>query len=331
MARPKDSAEIRKAKREVARLIKAALASGRHPEADPKVRQPPIAPRDFAEKIGQDPSLGPKWCNTDAPSTPSYIKSILDGLFGDISAFAEERAELDLWLHLANRRPPPDRPAPAARRNLSDYAHPVILSVNQRTPDNQGNLRIPFTLRFQNDEGWKFNATIDGQEVTLTLDIGVARALFFVSSGHWQPTGDSLFRFPPVPGGPVAAGQFEDSLWINGPKDGEILVGYPFVPARTDDDEPALVRATFERLSDDTADAGSRSVAADADGPIMFRVYADPKDLRVTVRGPVALSDRQQDVINAICAEPIRRDGRGQLELARAVEASPTKTFDADR
>jgi len=322
VARPKDSAAIRTAKQEVARRIKAALALGRHSKADPNVPEPPIAPRDFAKSIGQDPSLGPKWCNEDKPSTPFYTETILRALFGDISAFAEERAELERWLCQANRRPPPDRPSSTASKTLSDYAHPVILAVNQRTPDNQGNLRIPFTLRFQYDEGWTFDAMIDGKAVSLTLDIGVARALFSVSSAHWQPAADSIFRVQREPGNPVAEGPFADSLLINGPKAGSVLVGYPFTPTRSNEDEPALVRATFERRAPNLSDA---------DGPIIFSVYADRNDLEVMVRGPVELSGRQQDVIDAICAEPIRRDGRDRLEIARAVESSQSKSFDADR
>jgi len=322
MGRRKDSPATVAAKQQAARLIKAALEKGRNPKADPLVPQPPIEPRDFAKAIGQDPSLGPKWCNEKTPTTPIFIPQILDGLFGDNPAFTAEREVLEIALYRANRRTPPERPRSEVGKNLSDYAHPVVLAVNQRTPDNQGNLRVPFTLRFQHDEGWKFPAKIDGKEVNLTLDIGVSRALFSVASTHWQPTADSLFRVQREQGAQVENGPFQDSLWVNGPKAGAILSGYPFTPTQAEEVEPALVRATFERVS---------TVPSETDGPITFRVHADPNALQVTVRGPVALSDRQQDVINAICAEPIRLDGRGRLEMAHAAEASQAKPANESR
>lgn len=309
MSRPKDSDDVIHAKRMVARLIKKALEQGRSETTDPYRPQPAIDPRAFARSMNMHPTLGPKWCNDKRPTLPAYIGTILTKLFGNVSEFAEERAELLHWWRVATKSPLASEPAAPVTMRLSDYVNPVILTANHNTPDNDGNVDIPFTLRFQNAEDWEFHTKIDNQDVTLTLDVGLSTALFSVSSRHWQPAAESMFRVRPEPTDHVQQGPSKDSLWINGPTTEGVLVGHPFEQTKRNDEDVPLVRARFQR---------EFNVPFDANGPITFKVHAPADALRVVVRGPVALSDRQRDVIKAIYAEPFRRDARDRLEVAHA-------------
>jgi hypothetical protein len=171
--------------------------------------------------------------------------------------------------------------------------------VNQPTPDNQGNLIVPYTLRLRCDESRQIEIKVDGSPVTVAMDIGVTKPVFKVRSDVWQPIQDSIFRKKKHPH--KEPGPCQDSVLLTGERDTkDRIVGEPL------EDEPHVV---MEKSS------------TDSDAPITLSVVVPRDGFSVTLRHDAPPSATQDDVIAAILAEAIPRDkeNNSRLEVASVV------------
>jgi len=300
MGRPPVKDRFREERRILAGLIDGALKAGQRGDGALKKSWYPWTEVDFAKKVGVSPSIVGDWRNRAEPTRPVAIEPILEAFYGEIPAYAEaKQAMKTAWKRAAgiDDDDPPD-PRRIALKQFSDVAHVVTLLVNQPTLDNYGNLIVPYTFRMHCDEKIEIDVKMDGTLVTVTMDIGLNKALFLVDSKDWQPLQDTIFRkkkHKHLTPGPVG-----DSVYVVGPTDKQgHLIGDPL------EDEPHVV---MERRG--TAE----------DGPITLAVRAPRDGFHVTVADD-PLSATQTDVLDAIFAEALPRDNRNRLEVANVVVA----------
>jgi hypothetical protein len=228
------------------------------------------------------------WRHRENPVRPVNILPILRVLYGDIPAFAEKRERMrDAWRRAGGIRveePPPPLRA-IETKSFSEVAEIVELAVSQPTPDNNGNLIVPFTLRIHPDK----DCVVGAQ----AIEIGVAEALAVIESEHWRPAADSVFRGKPHPN--TARTAAAGAALLNGPVVDGRIDGNPL------GDEP---KATLEPRVENV------------DGPIEFSIRVARDSFVVTPRGAPAVSGTQKAVLDALFADAFPRDRKNRLKVA---------------
>lgn len=288
----------------LAGMIDDALKAGQRGEGTPERERLPWRPTDFATKIHADISNVSKWRDRENPTRPGNIIPILDAFYGTIPAYAAaKQAMLTAWKRAAGiDADDPPEPRRITRTQFSDIVEIVTLLVNQDpTPDNHGTLTVPYTLRLRCDDNVEVPIKVNGQPVTVTMDIGLTAPLFVVESGEWQPKEETIFRKGKHPN--TKPGPFGDSVMVTAPADNRgRIVGEPL------EDLPHLL---MEKTGHDGA--VSLSVKVPRDG------------FSVTLPDEPPLSATQKDVLDAIFAQGIPRDAKNRLEVAK-VQVTPNAT-----
>nr|WP_294508659.1 hypothetical protein [uncultured Rhodopila sp.] len=299
MGRPPIRDRFRQERLHLAALIDHALKIGQRGDGTQKQYWQPWTEVEFAGKVHTGPSTISDWRDSENPSRPGNIIPLLKSFYGDIPAYAEAKAAmLKAWKRAAgiDSDDPPD---PREIKTFNEVAEVVQLMVNQPTPDNQGNLIVPYTLRLRCDEHREIEIKVDGAPVTVAMDIGVTKPVFKVRSDDWQPVQDTIFRKKKHPH--TAPGPCQDSVFLIEQRDGGgRVVGEPL------EDEPHVV---MEKTGiGDCAE-------------IILSVVVPRDGFSVSLCDGAPPSATQQDVIDAILAEAIPRDQEnpGRLEVASAV------------
>jgi hypothetical protein len=299
MGRPPSRDRFKQERLHLAGLIDQALKIGQRGDGTKKQHWQPWTEVEFARKVSTGPSTISDWRDSENPSRPVNIQPLLRVFYGDIPAYAEAKAAmLKAWKRAAgiDSDDPPD---PRDIKTFNEVAEVVHLMVNQPTPDNQGNLIVPYTLRLRCDEHREIEIKVDGAPVTVAMDIGVTKPVFKVRSDDWQPMQDTIFRKKKHPH--TAPGPCPDSVLLTDERDGGgRVVGEPL------EDEPHV-------LMEKTGIGGEAA--------IILSVVVPRDGFSVSLCGGAPASARQQDVIDAILAEAIPRDKEnpGRLEVASAV------------
>ncbi len=295
MGRPPTKTRFLTERIALAKLIDAALTKGQRATGE---KGQPWTNMGFAEKIGASASSVAEWRDTANPARPGNIVPLLNAFFGTIPAYADDKAAmLKAWKRAGgiDSDDPPD-PRAIQAEQFSEVAQVVSLLINQPTPDNQGNLKVPYTLHLRCHESLAIPIVVNKRPVTVTLDIGLTAPLFAVESKHWNPVQDSIFRKRKHPN---LANPFNDSVRLIGPTDNHSrIVGEP--------------------LEDETHVLMEPSGAAQDDGPITLLVKSPRDGISVTLADGAELSATQRDVIDALFASAIPRDAANRLEVARA-------------
>jgi hypothetical protein len=299
MGRPPVPNRLRQKRRQLAVMIDEALKAGQRGDGTPKQHWQPWTEVDFAREAHTGPSSVSDWRDSTDPSRPGNIIPILKVFYGDIPAYAEAKAAMLKAWKLAGGIDADDPADPRDIKLFSAIAEVVHLMVNQPTPDNHGNLIVPYTLRLRCDEKRQIEIRVDGSPVTVAMDIGVTKPVFKVRSDVWQPIQDSIFRKKKHPHS--APGPCPDSILLTGERDTkDRVVGEPL------EDEPYVV---MEKSS------------TDVDAPIILSVVVPRDGLSVTLCNDAPPTVTQDDVIAAILAEAIPRDkeNSSRLEVTSAV------------
>jgi hypothetical protein len=181
--------ELNEARAYLAGLIDTALNDGQRGDGTRQRSWQPWTNTGFADKVAASESDVRAWSNANNPVRPVNILPILRVLYGEIPAYAGARKGMHIAWRLAGgirseEPPPPIRPIDS--KQFGEVAEIVDLAVSQPTPDNNGNLIVPFTLRIHPDT----NCEVDGNSV----EIGVTAPYFVVESEHWRPVADTVFR-----------------------------------------------------------------------------------------------------------------------------------------
>jgi hypothetical protein len=296
MGRPATRERLKQERMHLAGLIDDALRTGQRGDGTPSGRA--WTDVELAKKVNISAQNVSTWRNRKDPSRPVDIVPVLNAFHGDLRENADARAAMHKAWKLAGGIDADDPPDPRTIKAFSAVAEVVTLLPNQPTPDNHGNLIVPYTLRFQCDKNCTVNIKVDGKPVAVTMDIGFTEARLTVESRHWQPLHDTLFR-EGKHGENTAPGFPGDCVVIKGPVDEQgRIVGSPL-----GDDS----RLMMERQGDN------------GDGPIVMSV-AVPRDggFSVTFGDRQQPSATQKSVIDAIFAEAIPKDSRDRLEVASA-------------
>jgi hypothetical protein len=299
MGRPPVRDRFKQERRQLAAMIDDALKIGQRGDGTSKQRWEPWTEVEFAKKTGTGASTVSDWRDRENPTRPVDIRPLLNTFYGTILAYAEARAGMLKAWKRAGGIDEDDPPDPRDIKSFSQIAEVVHLMVNQPTPDNYGNLIVPYTLRLRCDENRQIEIKVDGSPVTLAMDIGITKPVFKVRSDVWQPVQDSLFRKKKHP--QTAPGPCPDSVVLTGERDAnDRVVGEPL------EDEP---RFLMEKSS------------ANSDASITLSIVVPRDGFSVTLCGEAPVSITQQDVINAIFAEAIPKDreNNNRLEVASAV------------
>ncbi len=302
MGRPPTKIRYLEERRRLAGLIDEALKAGQRGDGTPKPRWYPWTDVEFAKVIRvQSATSVSAWRSRNDPERPgpAFMDNILKTFYGNIPAYADAKQEmLTAWKRAAgiDSEDPPD-PRGITSKQFSEIAEVVTLLVNQPTPDNAGNLMVPYTLRLRCDDNVAIPIKVDGQKVTVTMDIGLTAPLFVVEADAWQPMQDTIFRQRKHPN--TAPGPHGDSVRITGRVDNHgRIVDEPL------EDVPHLM---MERTGQD------------GDGPIALSVKVPRDGFSVTLSDGAPVSATQKDVLDAIFAEGIPRDSRNRLEVAKVV------------
>jgi hypothetical protein len=300
MGRPARKAQFLEERRYLAALIDAALKTGQRGDGTSKKHWQPWTETAFAARAGTGASSVSDWRDPGNPTRPTNIVPLLKTFYGDIPIYKAHKEKMRRAWQLAggiDADEPPDPRHIATHSFTDDVAEIATLLVNQPTPDNQGNLRVPYTLRMRCDEGLTFDVKVDGEQTSVVMDIGLTKPLFSVESSHWQPMQDTIFRkrkhrhTAPGPGG--------DCVMLTGETDKHgRIVGEPL------EDEAHIVM---------------EPKGVSGDGPITLAVKTPRDGLHVTLADGGAISPEQKDVIDAIFALGIPRDNRNRLEITSAV------------
>lgn len=300
MGRPPTKTRFLEERRHLAGLIDDALKAGQRGDGTPKPRWYPWTDFEFTKVINAgSPTSVAAWRNKTDPERPGrgFMDRILKTFYGEILAYVDAKKQMLIaWKRAAgiDSDDPPD-PRGITTKTFSELAEVVTLLVNQPTPDNAGNLMVPYTLRLRCDENVSIVIKVDGGPVTVTMDIGLTSPLFVVESAHWQPMRDTIFRHKKHSN--LEAGPVGDSVRITQKPDNQgPIVGQPL------EDEPHLM---MERTGED------------GDGPISLSIKVPRDGFSVTLSDGAPVSATQKDVLDAIFAEAIPRDARNRLEVAK--------------
>jgi hypothetical protein len=294
--------ELKEARAHLASMIDDALNKGQRGDGERERSWQPWTNTGFADKVAASESDVRGWRNANNPVRPGNILPTLRVLYGDIPAFAQGRnAMLLAWRRAGGiRSEEPGPPAVIAieSKQFSDVAEIVDLSVSQPTPDNTGNLIVPFTLRIHPDT----NCEVDGN----TIEIGVTAPYAIVESEHWRPVADTVIRGKAHPNARSVAARGAVQLVAPVDEQGRID-GQPL------ESEPRVI---LEPLR------------PDSDGPIEVSVRVARDGFKVTPRGQADVTGTQKAVLDALFADAFPRDKKNRLKVAsetvrsRAVKAT---------
>ncbi len=310
MGRPPSRAMYREHRRKLAQMIDAALEVGQR--GDGRAWTAPWSNLGFAKAHGACDESGVRsWRNIENPVRPSSIIPLLNVFYGDRPEHAEARDAMRVAWRLAGGldvEDAPPEPRTIIATQFSEVAEVVYLLVNQpeqpAIPDNSGRLILPFTLRFQLDKNRKVKIVRGGKVHEVRIDIGVTEPLFAVTSAHWQPVAESVFRSGEHPR--MKPGPIRDSVQLIGEQDPDtkVIINAPF------DADPKMV---LERRLDTVGDGIiTLSVLSPCEG-----FYVKPSD------GGVHTTPTQKAVLAALLASAIPHDDSGRLILER-VQVSPS-------
>lgn len=303
MGRRPERSLLRDKRRHLAAMIDAALENGQRGDGrTPERHWIPWTNEGFGAAASASEGAVRGWRDRDDPTRPVNIIPILKVFYGDLPQFAEARgAMLRAWREAGglDADGPPD-PRTIKVTAFSEVAHVVSLAVNQATPDNQGNLKVPFILRFRHVRNQKVAILRGGKVTEVGIDIGLRRPLFDIRSSHWQPLRDAIVR-------KGAHECTEEGPWLDSvflvkktDKDG-VIVGEPL------EDLPDIV---LERMGQN------------GDGPFTFSVLVDRDGFRIAPAGGAEVDAVKRAVLDAIFASAIPKDRDGMLVVAQ-VEATP--------
>jgi hypothetical protein len=294
--------ELKEVRAYLASMIDTALNTGQRGDGVRERSWQPWTNTGFADKVFASESDVRGWRNTNNPVRPGNILPTLRVLYGDIPAFARMRNDMLIaWRRAGGIRSEEPAPPPVVTiesKQFSEVAEIVDLSVSQPTPDNTGNLIVPFTLRIHPDT----NCEVDGNAV----EIGVTAPYVIVESEHWRPVADTVFRGKAhLNTRSVAA---RGAVLLVAPVDDQGRInGQPL------ESEPRVV---LEPLR------------PDADGPIEVSVRVAREGFKVTPKGQEDVTGTQKAVLDALFADAFPRDKKNRLKVAsetvrsRAVKAS---------
>jgi hypothetical protein len=289
-------------RQELARLIDDALNVGQRGNGSRPRGWESWTNQAFAEKAGSWESDVRGWRNQSNPVRPKMIIPLLEVFFGNRSEYAAARqAMLIAWRRAGGIRSEEPAPPPVRAietKQFSELAEIVDLSVSQPTPDNNGNLIVPFTLRIHPDT----NCEVDGNSV----EIGIGPAYAVIESEQWKPAADTVFRGKPhtYTGKTAAAGT---ALLVGPTDDKGRLDGQPLA---------------------DTPNVTLEPRAQDADGPIEVSIRVAREGFKVTPHGHADVTGTQKAVLDALFADSFPRDKKHRLKVAsetvrsRAVKAT---------
>ena len=294
--------ELKEARAHLASMIDAALNDGQRGDGTRPRSWQPWTNTGFADKVVASESDVRGWRNRDNPVRPVNVLPILRVLYGDIPAYAQARNDMLIaWrraggIHPEEPAPPPIRAIET--KQFCELAEIVDLSVSQPTPDNNGNLIVPFTLRIHPDT----NCEVDGNSV----EIGIGPAYAVIESEQWKPAADTVFRGKPhtYTGKTAAAGT---ALLVGPTDDKGRLDGQPLA---------------------DTPNVTLEPRAQDADGPIEVSIRVAREGFKVTPHGHADVTGTQKAVLDALFADSFPRDKKNRLKVAsetvrsRAVKAT---------
>ncbi|MEJ0016490.1 MAG: hypothetical protein WDN25_07985 [Acetobacteraceae bacterium] len=231
---------------------------------------------------------------------------ILRVLYGGSADNAAPREAMRLAWYLAKGIPPPEPPPPGPRaienaRPFTDAAEIIDLAMSQPTPDNEGRLRVPFTLRVHPDR----NCCV----ADLAVEIGVGDVLVAVESEYWQPVTGSVFRGgrhenagrTAATGAALLAGPHDGSGRIDGEPLGEEPV--LLMESKQDGDGPIVMSARVSR-----------------EGFVVVPVHRDRAN-----EPPAPLADTRKVVLDALFAGAYELDPRNRVVVARVRVGGPKK------
>jgi hypothetical protein len=279
-------------------MIDAALNKGQRGDGVRERSWQPWTNTGFAEKVFASESDVRGWRNAGNPVRPGNILPVLRVLYGDISVYAQARNDMHVaWRHAGGIRVEEPAPPPVLAiesKQFSEVAEIVDLSVSQPTPDNTGNLIVPFTLRIHPDT----NCEVDGNAV----EIGVTEPYVIVESEHWRPVADTVFRGKTHPNTRSVAARGAVRLVAPADEQGRID-GQPL------ESEPRVI---LEPLR------------PDSDGPIEVSVRVAREGFKVTPRGHADVTGTQKAVLDALFADAFPRDKKNRLKVASEAVRSRT-------
>ncbi len=289
-------------RRLLAGMIDDALRAGQRGDGTPSSRWRPWTGVAFADAVRAAASSINDWRDRENPIRPGNILPILHAFYGNVPAYAEaKQSMLTAWKRAGGiDADDPPEPRTITTKQFSEIAEVVTLLVNQPTPDNNGNLIVPYTLRLRCDDNVEISMKVDGRPVTVTMEIGLTALLFVIESGEWQPKEETIFRRGKHPN--AKPGPFGDSVLLTGPTDNHgRIVGEPF------EDVPNLL---LERTG--------------RDGPVTLSVKVPRDGFSVTLPDASPPSATQKDVLDAIFAQGVPRDAKNRLEVANVHVAPHT-------
>jgi hypothetical protein len=282
--------ELKQARAHLGTLIETGLNDGQRGNGTRQRSWRPWTNTGFADKVAASESDVRGWRNANNPVRPANILPILRVLYGDIPGYAEARKNMLIACRRAGgirseeSAPPPIRAIES--KQFSDVAEIVDLCVSQPTPDNTGNLIVPFTLRIHPDT----NREVDGN----AIEIGVTESYFVVDSEHWLPAADTVFRGKAHPNTRSVATR--GAVKIVQPADDEGRIdGQPL------ESEPRLILEPRN---------------PDRDGPIEVSIRVAREGFKVTPRGQAEVTGTQKAVLDGLFADAFPRDKKSRLKVA---------------
>ena len=239
-------------------------------------------------------------------ATPNTIVPILNAFYGPdaTTAFPAQSAAMRHAWRRAKNYLDDDAPASAPRalqhHSFTGPVHLVDLTASQPTPDNAGNLIVPYTLHIYPDTTQEYR----GQRV----EIGLTAACVKVEARAWQPNAESVFRHKIHPNARGTA--TKHAIDAIGPLDAKgRLAGAPLA-----DQPPVTMEASPPSGLDTAAD------------DIAFQVQAAREWFDVTIPGaPENISAIQKAVLAALFADAFPRTDHNQHIVASATVAGKAR------
>lgn len=306
--RPLSKGKHEDERRQLAAMIDHALRIGQRGDGTPNEKWVPWTDVAFARKVNQSPAAVAAWRNREIPERPNHIIPVLNVFYGDDPSYADARESMRRAWYRADGKDPDEPPPPRviATQNLHALANVVTLQLNQPTPDNSGNVILPYTVRFRRELQPKIPVIVDGKPFTDTFDIGLSRPLLAFVSKHWQPLQDTIFRRRKHPN---IEHEADDCVRITGPLDKGVVIGDPL-------DDPS------DEQGNGQLDVRMELIDPDKDGSVALAVKVPRDGIKVTQTSGNPVTDIQALVIEAIIAEGCAPDDNGHIPV-RTVTTNP--------
>ncbi len=295
-----------KDRRHLADMIDTEMTRGQRPEG---ANGEPWTNANFGLEAGAAETTVRGWRGAEgvALATPNGIVPILKAFYGPeaTTAFPGQYAAMRLAWRRAKGFLDDEAAAPEPRaldrKVFTGPLHLVDLTVSQPTPDNAGNLIVPYTLHIYPDTTQAYR----GQSV----EIGLTAACVKVAAQAWQPNVDAVFRHK-TPSKNVTGTAVPHGIYAIGPLDAKgRLAGAPLADQSPVTLEPAPSSGP-EAVSDDIA----------------FQVQAAREWFDVDVPGaPGDSSAIKNAVMAAIFAEAFPRTEGNQHIVASAIVAGKAR------